>query len=157
MGVIRRVDEFQRRRPAVGFPVALIYKFADDQGPFLVALITYYGFVSLFPLLLLATSILGLVLESDPGLRQRILDSTLSQFPVIGEQLSEPRGLQGSPAALVVGGLIALYGAIGVAQAFQNASNVAWSIPRHRRPRRVLHAARRRGRRGRCRHHSRAR
>ena len=134
MGVIQRIDEFQRDRPAVGFPVALIYKFADDQGPFLAALITYYGFLSLFPLLLLATSVLGLLLDGDPALRYRILDSTLSQFPVIGEQLSEPRGLQGSPGAIVVGGVVAIYGAVGVAQAFQNASNVAWSIPRHRRP-----------------------
>lgn len=134
MGVVQRIDEFQRHHRVVGFPIALIYKFADDQGPFLAALITYYGFLSLFPLLLLATSILGLVLDSDPALRQRILDSTLSQFPVIGEQLSEPAGLQGSPGAVAVGGAIALYGAVGVAQAFQNASNVAWSIPRHRRP-----------------------
>src|SRR3954452_1515939 len=134
MGVIDRVDEFQRRRPAVGFPVALIYKFADDQGPFLAALITYYGFLSLFPLLLLATSILGVLLEGDPGLRHRILHSTLSQFPVIGEQLGEPKGLQGNPAAIIVGGVLAVYGAIGVAQAFQNASNIAWSIPRNRRP-----------------------
>ena len=61
MGVIERVDEFQRRRPAVGFPVAVVYKFTDDQGAFLAALITYYGFLSLFPLLLLATWILGLL------------------------------------------------------------------------------------------------
>jgi membrane protein len=112
----------------------LIYKFADDQGPFLAALITYYGFLSLFPLLLLATSILGLILDGNPGLRHRILDSTLSQFPVIGQQLGEPKGLQGNPAAIIVGGVIAVYGAIGVAQAFQNASNIAWSIPRNRRP-----------------------
>jgi YihY family inner membrane protein len=58
----------------------------------------------------------------------------LSQFPIIGDQLSNPQGLQGSGAALVIGGLIALYGALGVAQAFQNAMNIVWSVPRHRRP-----------------------
>ena len=111
-----------------------MYKFAEDQGPYLAALITYYGFLSLFPLLLLLASILGFVLEGDPDLQRRILDSTLSQFPVIGEELGDPQGLQGSGVALVVGALVALYGALGVAQALQNAMNVAWAVPRHRRP-----------------------
>src|SRR3712207_8946604 len=45
-----RSDRFQRRHPAAGFPLAVVYKFVDDQGTYLAALITYYGFLSLFPL-----------------------------------------------------------------------------------------------------------
>ena len=112
----------------------MIYKFAEDQGPYLAALITYYGFLSLFPLLLLLASVLGFVLQDDPDLQERILDSTLSQFPIIGQQLDEPQGLRGSTVAVVVGGLVALYGALGVAQALQNAVNVSWAVPRHDRP-----------------------
>jgi membrane protein len=134
MQVTEWLDGYQRRHRWAGFPVAVIYKFFEDQGPYLAALITFYGFLSLFPLLLLLTSVLGFVLEDNSDLEQRILDSTLSQFPIIGDQLSDPQGLQGSGAALVIGGLIALYGALGVAQAFQNAMNVVWSVPRHRRP-----------------------
>ena len=134
MSVTRRLDAFQQRHRWAGFPLAVVYKFAEDQGPYLAALITYYGFLALFPLLLLLASILGFVLEGDPDLQRRILDSTLSQFPVIGEELGDPRGLQGNGVALVVGALVALYGALGVAQALQNAMNVAWAVPRHRRP-----------------------
>jgi membrane protein len=134
MRVTERLDGYQRRHRRAGFPVAVIYKFFEDQGPYLAALITFYGFLSLFPLLLLLTSVLGFVLEDNSDLEQRILDSTLSQFPIIGDQLSDPQGLQGNGAALVIGGLIALYGALGVAQVFQNAMNVVWSVPRHRRP-----------------------
>jgi membrane protein len=130
----RRLDAFQRRHPWLGFPLAVVYKFSEDQGPYLAALITYYGFLSLFPLLLLLASVLGFVLQNDPELQRQILDSTLSQFPVIGEQLGEPSGLRGSVGALVTGAVVALYGAIGVAQAVQNAMNVAWSVPRNRRP-----------------------
>jgi len=129
-----RMDAFQRRHPIVGFPIGVIYKFGEDQGPYLAALITYYGFLSLFPLLLLLTSILGFVLDGSPELQQQILDSTLSQFPVIGDELTDPQGLQGNLGAIIVGALIALYGAIGVAQAIQNAMYVTWSIPRNRRP-----------------------
>jgi len=44
----------------------VLYKFVDDQGSYLAAQITYYGFLSLFPLLLLLTSVLGLKLS--PGM-----------------------------------------------------------------------------------------
>lgn len=134
MSVSDHLDAFQQRHRWASFPIAVIYKFSEDQGPYLAALITYYGFLALFPLLLLLTSILGFVLQGDPDLQRRILDSTLSQFPIIGDELGDPQGLQGSGIALVIGGVVALYGALGVAQAIQNAMNVAWAVPRHRRP-----------------------
>ena len=134
MGVASAVDGFQRRHPVLGFPIAVVYKFFDDQGVYLAALITYYGFLSLFPLLLLLASALGFVLRDDPDLQRRILDSTISQFPVIGDQLRDPRGLEGSGVALVVGAIVALYGALGVGQALQNALNIAWAVPRNDRP-----------------------
>lgn len=134
MSLTDRVDGFQRRHPVAGFPIGVIYKFGEDQGPYLAALITYYGFLSLFPLLLLLTSVLGFVLDGQPDLQDQILDSALSQFPVIGDELADPKGLQGSIGAIIVGGLVAVYGALGVAQAIQNTMNVTWSVPRHRRP-----------------------
>jgi membrane protein len=134
MSFLERLDAFQRRHKWASFPLGVIYKFVDDQGPYLAALITYYGFLSMFPLLLLLTSVLGFVFQNRPDLQQQILDSALSQFPVIGDQLGQPQGLQGSVGAIVIGGLVALYGGLGVAQALQNAMNVSWAVPRHRRP-----------------------
>ena len=134
MGLTRRLDDYQQRHRWLGFPLAVAYKFFDDQGVYLAALITFYGFLSLFPLLLLLTSIVGFALRNNDDLRLQILDSTLSQFPIISEELRDPQGLQGSGVALVVGALTALYGALGVAQALQNAMNVMWAVPRNRRP-----------------------
>ena len=138
MSVRSRLDSFQRRHRWAGFPIAVVYKFGEDQGPYLAALITYYGFLALFPLLLLLASVLGFVLQNDPDLQRRILDSTLSQFPVIGDEIrrraGDPQGLQGSAVALTIGAVVAIYGALGVAQALQNAMNVAWAVPRNRRP-----------------------
>lgn len=134
MGVATTVDRFQRRHRVLGFPIAVLYKFFDDQGVYLAALITYYGFLSLFPLLLLLASVLGFLLRDDPDLQQRILDSTISQFPVIGDQLRDPGGLEGSGVALLVGAGVAIYGALGVAQALQNAVNISWAVPRNDRP-----------------------
>ncbi|WP_082533686.1 YihY/virulence factor BrkB family protein [Marmoricola sp. Leaf446] len=132
--MVRAADDAQRRFPGLGFPLAVVYKYFDDQGPYLAAIITYYTFVAVFPLLLLGTSILGFVLQGDPELQQAALDSTLRQFPIVGDQLGRPEGLQGSVAAVVTGGLIALYGSLGLGTAIQNAMNVAWSVPRNSRP-----------------------
>jgi membrane protein len=134
VSLTERVDRFQRRHRWASFPIAVIYKFFDDQGSYLSALIAYYGLVSLFPLLLLLTSVLGYVLQGNALLQQEILHSTLSQFPVIGTQIAAPSGLRGSGVALVVGAVGAIYGSIGVAQAVQNAMNVAWAVPRNSRP-----------------------
>src|ERR1700760_640552 len=98
-----RVDRFQRKHAWTGFPLAVLYKFFDDQGSYLAALIAYYAFVSLFPLLLLAATILGYVLSADPDLQQRILTSALSQFPVVGSQLHDPSRIGGGATGLVVG------------------------------------------------------
>lgn len=133
MGMTERLDRLQRRHPAAGFPIAVVYKFFDDQGSYLAALITYYGFLALFPLLLLLTSLLGFVLGKSP-LQHEVLRSTLSQFPVIGSQIGDPQGLKGSGLGLVAGVLGTLYGGLGVAQAAQHAMNTAWSVPRNNRP-----------------------
>ncbi|MEJ7633707.1 YihY/virulence factor BrkB family protein [Aeromicrobium sp.] len=130
---INKVDAFQRKHPAVGFPLAVIYKYFDDQGPYLAAIISYYAFIAIFPLLLLGSSILGFVLQNNPDLRDRLLDSALSQFPIIGDQLGRPEGISGSTTAIVIGSIAALYGAMGLGQAAQNAANIAWSVPRNSR------------------------
>lgn len=133
-----RWDAWQRRHPVVALPLAVVYKFFDDQGVYLAVLVTYYAFVSVVPLLLLATSVLGFVLQDDPELRARVLDSALAGFPVVGDQLGRPEGLQGSTTAIVVGALTALYGSLGLGTALQNAINTAWSVPRNSRPNPLL-------------------
>jgi membrane protein len=129
-----RVDRFQRKHAWTGFPLAVLYKFFDDQGSYLAALIAYYAFVSMFPLLLLAATILGYVLSGNPTLQQHILTSALSQFPVVGSQLQEPSRIGGGATGLVIGILGAIYGGLGVAQAVQYAMNTVWRIPRNNRP-----------------------
>lgn len=131
--LVDRVDDFQRRHRALGVPLAVVYKFFDDQGSYLAATVTYYAFVAIFPLLLIASSVLGFLLQGNEALKERVLSSALAQFPIVGTQLGRPGGLQGSTSAVVVGSLAALYGVLGLAQAAQNAVNVTWAIPRNRR------------------------
>src|SRR5919201_6124507 len=93
---VGRVDQYQQRRRWVGFPIAVVKKFGDDRAGNLAALIAYYGFFSLFPLMLVMVAILGFVLRGNMHLRQSIVSSALSQFPVIGQQLkTNVKGLTG--------------------------------------------------------------
>ena len=134
MRAVSAVDGFQRRHPVLGFPLAVVYKYFDDQGPYLASALTYYAFIAIVPLMLLGTSILGLILRGEPQWQEQILNSALSQFPIIGDELGRPQGLQGSVAGVAVGAIAALYGAMGLGQALQNTQHVAWSVPRNSRP-----------------------
>ena len=138
MNAVRNVDRFQRRHPVVGFPLAVVYKYFDDQGPYLAAIIAFYAFIAIFPLLLISTSILGFFLQDDPELRDRLLDTALSQFPIVGVELGRPEGLQGSASAIVIGALAATYGSLNLGQAAQNAAHITWAVPRNSRTNAVL-------------------
>src|SRR6476660_7533162 len=98
----RAFDRFQQRHRTLGFPLALLQKYSEDQGGYLAATISYYGFFSVFPLLLVFTTLLGYVLRSHPHLYRSIVDSALAQFPVIGRDL-RLNSLHGSALALVLG------------------------------------------------------
>ena len=128
------VDRAQRRWSALGLPIAVVYKYVDDQATYLSVIVTYYALFAIFPLLLLGSTILGFVLQGDPELQQRVLDSALSQFPIIGDQFRTPEGLRGSTSTVVIATIAALYGAIGLGSAVQNALNIAWGVPRNSRP-----------------------
>jgi membrane protein len=132
---LRAIDEAQQRHPRLSFPAAVVKKFGDDQAGQLAALIAYYGFVSLFPLLLVFVTVLGFVLQGNPSAQDSILHSTLSQFPVIGTQLqTNVHSLTGSAVALTVGLIGSLLGALGITGAAQNAFNQVWHVPRKDRP-----------------------
>ncbi|HXF57530.1 MAG TPA: YihY/virulence factor BrkB family protein [Actinomycetota bacterium] len=131
----RRLDRFQRRHPVVAFPLAVAKRFGEDQGGYLAALVAYYGFFSLFPLLLVFVTVLGLALAGNPALREAALETALGRFPVIGDEIRENVGsLRGGVLALAVGVGGALWAGTGVTLALQHALNRIWGVPPERRP-----------------------
>lgn len=128
-------DRVQQRHRWLGFPLAVWKKFGDDQGSNLVALVAFYGFVSLFPLLLVLITVLDLVLSGHPGLQQHVLNSALVEFPIVGQQiLANLHGFHAAGLGLVLGVLGCVLGARGLSGATQNALNTIWGVPRDRRP-----------------------
>lgn len=126
-------DRFQQRQPWLGFPLAVLQKYGDDQGGYLAATITYYAFFAIFPLLLVLTTVLGFVLRGHTGLYRSIVNSALGQFPVVGPEL-RVHALHGSTLALGLGLAAALWAGMGVFLAAESAMNHLWGVPFKRRP-----------------------
>ena len=139
--LIARLDRFQQRHAVLGFPLAVRQKFADDQGGFLAASVTYYAFFSIFPLLLVLVTLLGYALQGDPDLQRRVLDSALADFP--GDRPAAQdnvHSLRGSAPALAVGIGVAVWAGTGVALAIENALDHIWGVPIRRRANPLLRA-----------------
>ena len=133
--LLRAADRLQRRHPVLAFPVAVWSKFNDDQAGNLAALISYYAFAAIFPLLLILVTVLNIVLRNNARLQQDLINSALAQYPVIGQHIRSHLGtIPGTGLPLIIGIVFLLLGARGVAGAMQNAMCVAWGIPKERRP-----------------------
>ncbi|MEO8966520.1 MAG: YihY/virulence factor BrkB family protein [Solirubrobacteraceae bacterium] len=129
---VRRFDRFQRRHKAPGIVVAVLKKFSDDQAGHEAALIAYYGFFALFPLLLLFVTILGFVLQGDAHAREAILHSALKQFPITN--IGKGSHLRGSGVGLVIGIGGSVLSGLGITMAAQNAFNTVYAVPFKGRP-----------------------
>jgi inner membrane protein YhjD len=127
------LDLRQKRHRPVGFMLAVFRKYSDDNGSFLAATIAYYAFFSIFPLLLVLTTVLGFVLDSDGHLYTSLVGSALGQLPVIGQQL-RTHSLSGSGLGVAVGLVVALWAGTSVFLAAQNAMNQLWNVAHTRRP-----------------------
>ncbi|MEW6472872.1 MAG: YihY/virulence factor BrkB family protein [Actinomycetota bacterium] len=133
--LVRKVNDYQRSHAWLGFPMGVMKKFGEDQAGNLAALISYYTFFSLFPLLLALVTILGFVLGGDPEIQRKIVDSALVQFPVIGDQIRDNIGsLDGNWIVLLIGLGGAVWAGMGAVDAAQNAMNSIWDVPIRDKP-----------------------
>jgi membrane protein len=125
-------DRYQQGHRWLAIPFAVIRKFSNDQAGSLAALVAYYGFFSLFPLLLVFVTVLGYVLHGDPSLQTRVENGVLGQFPIINGK--DIHALHGHVSSLIVGVAGSLWGGLGVTNASQNAFNKVWAVPMKERP-----------------------
>ena len=130
-----RLDAAQRRVPPVAFVAAVFRKAGEDQAGYLATLLSFYAFLAIFPLLLVLTTVLGIVLSDSPSAQQSVLHSALTDFPVIGTQLRENvQSINRGGLGLTVGLIGTAWGARGVSTSAQAAFNTIWAVPYVRRP-----------------------
>jgi len=134
--VLRGVDRWQQRNKPVAFTFGVIKKYGDDNAGQLAASLTHTGFLTLFPLLLVLTTVLGLVAASHPALRHSVDNAVAGQFPLIGKQLTGNVGAlkRSSVIGLIVGLVLAIWGTAGLAQSAMFTMAQIWNIPGPHRP-----------------------
>jgi membrane protein len=135
--VVRGFDSWQQRHTVVGFPIAVIKKFGDDEAGNLVSLLAYYSFLATFPLLLAFTAVLGIALRSHPELHEKVVNSAFAEFPIVGAQIHDQLGVEafsGTFPSLMIGIAGAVLGGRGFAHALQKTLNTVWAVPKVDRP-----------------------
>jgi membrane protein len=128
---VRRFDRYQQQHKWWAVPMAVIRKFGNDQAGNLAALLAYYAFFSIFPLLLVFTTILGFVVQGNSSLFNDVRNSVLGHFPGIDLQ---QHALTGSVPALIIGLAASVWAGLGVTNAAQNAFDRVWAVPFKDRP-----------------------
>jgi len=133
---IRRIDGWQRRFKPAAFVFGVSKKFGDDNGGVLVTNLAFTAFLSLFPLLLVLTMILGLVASYSKHIRQQVITAVSDQVPLIGHTLTESvQQLQrNSVIGLIFGVVTLIWGATGLAQAGLFTMEQVWNLPGPDRP-----------------------
>jgi YihY family inner membrane protein len=130
---VKRFDRFQQRHKGLAIPLAVVRKFGQDQAGNLAALVAYYAFFSLFPLLLVFVTILGYVLQHNHGQMLSVENSVRQNFPAVGSYLHFT-SLHGDLLPLILGIVTSLWSGLGVTNAVQNALDTVWAVPFKERP-----------------------
>lgn len=129
--VIRQIDAYQKQHKFLAFPYAVIKKYGEDEAGQQAALLTYYAFLALFPLLLVLTTVVEVIVGRHSHLETTVIGGITNYFPLLGTQLSAHiHGLHRSGLALAAGIIFTLYGARGVADAFRRGVQHIWHIPK---------------------------
>ncbi len=124
-----KVTELRSKHPAIEVTVDMLDGWRRHISGRNASTLAFFGFLSIFPLLLAATTILGFVLEDDEELQQEIIDGALADIPVLGQQLAnDPASLTGNVWALVIGLATALWSATKAFVALQMAQDDTWEI-----------------------------
>lgn len=131
---VQRIDALQQQHIWLAFPFAVIKKYGDDDASHYGAVITYYTFLSLFPLLFALTAGLHLLFRSNTHLQTDVLADVRHYFPLLGSELQTNVKSVGRTSLTLLGGIIvAIYGARGGADAVRAALDHMWHIPKHER------------------------
>src|SRR6476659_6076588 len=131
-GFVERLDAWQQKRAVPGYFVAVGAKYRDEQY---AALLSYYGFISMFPLLLAFVSILSIILKNEPTARDKIINGLIGRLPVIGTQIkTDTSSIQVHGVLVVIGIATLLWAGLKVVRNAQNAFNEQWGVPYLERP-----------------------
>jgi YihY family inner membrane protein len=130
-----RVLRLRRSSKVANTLVLTIENFRAHRTGRNAALVAHYGFLSVFPLLLVFTTVLGFVLQNRPRLRDQIIDSAFNRIPIIGEEVGrQPDQLKGNLVVLILGLAAALWAGMRAFNVVQSALDDVAEVGLKQRP-----------------------
>lgn len=133
--ILQIVDRAQQSHEILSFPIAVVKRYSDEQIGKQAALVTYYAFLSLFPLLMIFITTLGIVVASHPTLEAKVMQTVFQLFPALGNDLkSQVHSLRTTGTGLFLQILVVAYGARGLASILQETFNNIWGVKKEHRP-----------------------
>ncbi len=133
-----RVAEIRKRRPTVDHAVRTQEHYGETQASQQAGAVTYFGFLSVFPVLALAFFVVGYVAEVFPDAQDTLVTSIESMFPgLIGDgahQLNLEDFQNSAATAGVIGVVGLLYAGLGWLSALRNALITVFELPHRAQP-----------------------
>jgi membrane protein len=120
----RRLALLRARVPLLDHLIRAFQRYQGDRGDRLAAGVTYFFFLSMFPILLLAVSLLGYVYGDDA--QQKVLDALGGALPSglagqVADVVSSAKGKAG-----IIGLVGLLYAGLGLIDALRDALRLMW-------------------------------
>jgi YihY family inner membrane protein len=128
--ILQRLDRLQKRKRWLAVIVATLKKFSEEHSSNLAAMIAFWAFFSIVPLLLVLVTILGWVLPESS--KASVLGHVADLFPLLDAK--SVTALSGTAWALIVGVLTALWSGLGVVRTLQYALESVWDLPARDQP-----------------------
>ena len=133
----QRVQDARERSPLLDHVVRMVEHYGDVNGSALAAAVTYFAFLSFFPILALAFAVVGFVSRTYPNADDDLITAINDVLPNIvggedGLQLSTFQ--DNAPGILSVGLVLALYSGLGWLSGMRTALIAVFEEPEKEKP-----------------------
>ncbi len=139
--VKQRVARLRERRPFIDHVVRMVEHYGDANGSALAAAVTYFAFLSFFPILALSFAVIGFVSRAYPNAEDNLVTALNDVLPgIVGGQdgLDLSTFQDNAPGILSVGILLALYSGLGWLSGMRKALVAVFEEPEGERPNFVM-------------------
>ncbi|MEO3873574.1 YihY/virulence factor BrkB family protein [Nonomuraea sp. B12E4] len=116
-----RVDHWRVRRLSLDHLIRTVRRYHGQSGDRLAGSVTYFAFLSFFPLVALAYAVLGFVVAASEETRKALEAAIVERLPVIANGLNLEAIARSKEAAGIVGLLGLLYAGLGAMDALRGA------------------------------------
>src|ERR1700712_4319572 len=120
------VTTVRERRPFLDHFIRAFSRYQSDAGDRLAASVTYFGFLSFFPLIALAFSIAGFVVDAYPDAQQRLTEEINNFLPGLADKLDVTTIGNAKVATGLIGLVGLLFAGLGWIDALREAVRAIW-------------------------------